>query len=106
MTVTIDSVGDAIARSFAEKLREQKIDLADSLSSIREYAASRLTHLITCVNEPGYQSAVAAEAENVLLFSASVGLDSALSSDARLLSFIEGALSMSITILLPPTPSP
>lgn len=73
-------------------LKETGKELETSLDDVRQYASEQLAQLALAVGEPGYDRAVIAARDNVLL---RMGLRSVANADAvdsRIIGVVQGAL--------------
>ena len=68
--------------------------LTNSAADVAEYAAGRSAYLATLVGQPGFEEAVVAERQSVMLHAGIAAVNEADQIDAALAGVIEGALGM------------
>lgn len=68
-------------------------------SELKDYAATRMEFLSTILDEPGFDEALEAERDNVVLKMALGIVDGADAADAELLGVVAGTLSMGARLL-------
>ncbi len=89
---------DQIAEEFIALLKQhaQEIgqELKGDLEAVKQYAAERISHLSTIVGQAGFIEALKAERDSIALRAASAAVGRADAIDARVLSFIQGALAI------------
>lgn len=90
----INQIGQDFIDLLKRNAAEVGLELKGDLQAIADYAAARAQHLSESVGEPGFDEALVAERDNVILFSASTAIDRADAVDARILGLVEGALAM------------
>lgn len=90
---TINDVGDQFLDMVKGHAEELGVELRDNLDDIRAYTAERLHHLALAVGQPGYERAVEAERDNILLRATVEGIESADAIDAKLLAFTTSLLT-------------
>jgi hypothetical protein len=73
--------------------------LASDLDAVSDYARLRAQHLAAIVGQVGYQTALQAEALNVLLKAGVGAVRAADAADQRLLGIVLGALGVSARVL-------
>ncbi len=94
MSQTSDVVAEDIIGLIRQNAVEAGVDLAESLTEATAYAAERAEHLASIVGEIGFEEAVQAERDSVLLRATSDAIQSADQIDARLLGIVEGAMTL------------
>lgn len=80
---------DAAIRDTGALLRKSSADVA-------VYTAQRAAHLATIVGQTGYQEAVIAERDAVLLFAGLSAVRGADAADAHIVGLIHGALAIGL----------
>lgn len=73
-------------------LAETGADLQKTVSEVALYAAERTAILATLIGQPGYELAVIAERDNVVLMSGLQAVDQADAVRQRIIGVIQGAL--------------
>ena len=84
---------------FEEALAETKADLRVDLEELSAYASQRLEHLATLVGQPGYDQAVRAERDAVLLRAGIRATREADAADQRLIGILQGAMRIGAAAL-------
>lgn len=90
---------------FADALSEVRVDLAAAanLDSVAQYASERAAHLSTLVDQPGFEQAVRAERDAVMLQLANTIVKRADVADRlareRLTGLVQGSLAMGARLL-------
>lgn len=77
------------------------IKLAENRDEWRRYSAATMRTLADAVEEPGFDEALRAAADNVTLKAAQGAVDSADALDERLKALVKGALGMAARAILP-----
>lgn len=90
----LDTIKNELAAMVIDQAKGAGVELKADLDGVRAYAAERMTHLSSCVGQPGYIEAVQAEAQNVAMEAAIRAIDQADSADARLVAIVQGALAV------------
>ena len=87
-----------LAQEFERSVRDTAdrlgITLKEGSEEIQAYAAERMLHLSSIVDEPGYSEALVAEGINVALMAAGEAVEAADAVDAELVGFVTGALAL------------
>lgn len=85
-----------IAERLEKMLKAYAAELSDELEfdDVKYYSLQRMKHLASISDEPGYELAVEQEALNVLVHTSTTVVDAADATDAKLLAFLRGALSL------------
>jgi len=73
------------------------VSLKKSAADVALYTTQRAAHLSTLVGQPGYEEAVAAERDAVLLYAGVAAVREADAADMRLVGIIEGVLLSAAT---------
>jgi hypothetical protein len=73
-------------------LKETGKELETSLDEVRQYAGEQMAQLALAVGEPGYDRAVIAARDNVLLRMGLRAVANADSADQRIIGIVQGAL--------------
>lgn len=76
-------------------------ELKRSAREVTLYVAGRTAHLVAIANEPGFEEALAAEADSVALYAGVHAVSNADGADARVRGIIEGALVVGVQAALP-----
>ncbi len=92
------SIGKDLADLVQQAGKDAGLDLRTSAADVAAYAEKRVAHLRLAVGEPGFDRALKAEADNVLMYALEKSIDSADANDARLWGLIAGALSIAATL--------
>lgn len=79
--------------------QEQGRQLAANLDEVRDYARQRALHLATIVGQPGYETALKAEAHNVALRAGIAAVQAGDAADQRIIGIITGALGIGARVL-------
>lgn len=82
-------------------LEETGASLERSTAEVAAYAAERTAILATLVGLQGYEQAVIAERDNVVLFAGLQAVEEASEIRLRILSIIQGALFMAAGLISP-----
>lgn len=90
-------LGDALAGA-ASRLGKS---LQGNMDELRTYAAERMLHLSTLIGQPGYQEALVAERDNVVLKAGLLAVEGADAADAELVGVITGAMAVGARALIP-----
>jgi len=80
-------------------LKETGKELEASLDDVRQYASEQLAQLALAVGEPGYERAVIAARDNVLMRMGLRAVDSADASDQRIIGIVQGGLFFGAKVL-------
>lgn len=80
-------------------LRQLGRELRVGVAELSQYAAARTEHLSTLVGEPGFEEAVLAERDNVLLRAGITATRTADVADQRFVGIIQGALRIGAAAL-------
>lgn len=75
--------------------------LKDGGRGLAKYAAARAKHLSKLVGQPGFDEALEAERDNVMMRATLQLVDEADAADARLLNLLHGALALAARLLVP-----
>ena len=89
-----DNASTSISDLLKNALRETGRDAQANLDEVRVYTAQRLIHLATCVGQPGYEEALVAEKDNVLLKAGIAAVNVADAADAKIIGIVVGAMSV------------
>jgi len=81
-------------RVLQDALRETGMQLKQSAVDVAVYAAGRAAHLTTIVGQPGFDEALRAERDNVVLFAGVSAVRTADAADQRIVGLIWGALAI------------
>ena len=95
----MNDIGDellALLKAAAAELGDLGLE---NLDDARAYAAERARHLATLVNEPGFDEAVTAERDAVLLRLGISAVDTADSADQRVIGMLHAALQIAAKAL-------
>ena len=90
------SYQDQLRGALDAAIRETGANLQHSTADVAAYAATRAAHLAAITSEPGFQEAVIAERDAVLLFAGVSAARSADAVDARIVGLIHGALAVAV----------
>lgn len=80
--------------------RESGVDLAASGRDLALYANERAAELVAAAGEPGYDRALDAARDAVLLYAAGRAVDAADAADARLIGVVEAGLAVATRALV------
>lgn len=93
------AIGDELVAMVKEAGEALQIDLRADLAGLSEFVAARVDHLALAVGQPGFDYALAAERDAILLCAASTAVTSADQIDARVASLIAGAIRIGARVL-------
>lgn len=97
--MTKDNLGEGFAQLIAGEAAAVGKQISANLDEVRAYAAERMLHLSTIVGERGYEEALVAERDSVLLRLGIAAVNSADAADQRIIGAVAGALALSARIL-------
>ena len=83
---------DQLKNLLESALQETGADLQATASEVALYAAERVAILATLIGQPGYELAVIAERDNVVLMSGINAVNQADAVRQRIIGVIQGAL--------------
>lgn len=93
---------DEILRSVADDLedlgKELGLSFKQSTANVAQYAAERAAHLSTIYGISGFDRAMAAERDAVLLYAGVEAANAGLKSDERMRGFVHGILSVMVRV--------
>lgn len=87
------NLAQELERTLQDSAQRLGIELQGNLDDVRGYAAERMLHLSSIVDEPGYHEALVAETVNVALAAAGEAVDSADALDRELVGLVGGFLA-------------
>lgn len=77
------------------------VKITEDLDGLAEYIRQRVDHLALAVGEPGYRRAVIAERNSIAMFAAQRSVGVARDLDSRILSIIQGGISIAVRAIVP-----
>ena len=80
-------------------LAETGRELGDTAEAVAAYARERAFHLATIQGQPGFELAVIAERDSILLFAGIQLVDEADAADERVKGILEGGLSVAAGVI-------
>jgi len=94
------NIADDLKQLLESNLAEFNADSRVNLNVLTVYAAERAAHLSTLVGQPGFEEAVRAERDNVVLRAGIAATDAADAVDQRTIGIIHGVLLTGAKALL------
>ncbi len=98
-----DADVDAVVQSITDQLEVFALQtgrfLQADVTDVGMYAAQRAAHLATLVGQPGFEDAVLAERDNVVLKAGILAARRGDAVDQRLIGIIQGALRTAAVLL-------
>lgn len=95
----LGQVGADLVALIVDEARAVGVEVRADLEDAKAYAAERAEALAAAVGEPGFDEAILAERDNVVLRVAVASVDRADAVDARVLSTAAGALRLAAVAL-------
>jgi len=89
---TLKDLGKMLGDLLEDTAKEMGRDLKGDLDSVRAFSAQRMAHLAGAIAEPGFQEALKAEKDAIILRAAGQAVKNADAVDQRLHSIVETAL--------------
>lgn len=83
---------DEIAALLTQSAANLKIDLKEDVGKVSYYAAERMDHLATIANEPGYDEAVKAARDSIMIKAGIAGANEGTAADAEFRGIVHGML--------------
>ncbi len=87
-------IGQEILDLLKGPLNDAGLELASDATDLKKYIGQRALHLSSIINDPGFNLALEAEADNVALRVSTLLVRQADASDARIVGILEGALGI------------
>lgn len=84
--------GKDLSQQVSDLANELKIELKVSAELLAHYIADRLSHLRVASAEPGYQDAVVAERDSILLYATGQTVDGADAADTKITAAVTNGL--------------
>lgn len=97
--MTREQAGEALLELVTRALRETGRELSASAEEFRAYAGLRAENLAAAVGQPGFEEAVRAETDNVLMVATRETIRRADAADARAWGMVAGALAILARLL-------
>lgn len=100
--MSLEDVGAELGDFLKEQANELGVELAEDYNEAVVFAAERTAHLSTITAEPGFDEAVQAERDSVVLRLTSLAIERADDVDQRFLSVVGRVLSITARALAVP----
>lgn len=97
--MSLQNIGDELGALLREQADQLGVELAGDYNDAVAFAAERAAHLSTITHEPGFDEAVRAERDSVVLRITSLAIERADDVDQRFLSIVGRVLSITARAL-------